>query len=61
MDSKGKSTKTRVTLPYIRWVSEACELGLLPPWSGDIDETAPDTQEDAGTSEGEMHTTGGLG
>ena len=37
------------------------EMGLLPPWSGDVNETTTDTQEDAGTSEGQTHTTGELG
>ena len=34
------------------------ELGLPPPWDGNIDEARHDTQEEAGTSEGQADTTG---
>ena len=60
LDSKDKSSKTRVTLPYIRGVSEALESGLPMPWGGNVYETPPDTQGDAGTSEGQAHSTGKL-
>ena len=47
-DSKKKCTKIRVTLPYVRGVSEAPSQVFCHEWSGDIDKTAPDTQKDAG-------------
>ena len=61
IDSKDRSTKTRVTLPYNQGGLKGPELGLPSPCSDDIDETEPDTQEDAGTSKGQMHTTEKLG
>ena len=36
-------------------------LGFLPPWSGNADETTPDTQENTGTSQGQMQTTAEFG
>ena len=36
---------------------DTCKL-ILPHKTSGIDETAPETQEDAGTSQGQTHTTG---
>ena len=62
-DSQDNCTKIKAIAIHQRCVRGA-EPGLPPSWSGNVDETAPDTQEDAGTCtctcQGQMHMTGEL-
>ena len=56
-DSKEKCTKISHSAIHQGGFRDP-ELGFMLPWCGDVDETAPDMQEDAGTPLGQTNTTG---